>query len=186
MGLRGQIFLILITLHHWKKHFWEKNYIKITSTYWKVIKVLKLFLKNVEETTWTVSKHAWVCRCFDLQSLLLLKECCFFSENSLKFQKIFKHPATSLEGSLWHRCFPVNFVQYLRAAFLRLPRGNCFLKLIQNYETLKHDVKCNHVLIQPFYNHIIDFWKKVKNIFLSSTAKVWKFLWWHVSIIYLG
>ena len=33
-------------------------------------------------------------------------------------------PATLLKGSLWHRCFPVNFVKFLRILlFTEQPRG---------------------------------------------------------------
>ena len=47
-----------------------------------------------------------------------------------------------------------------------------------------HVMKGNQVLIQSFYNYVSDFFKKVKNIFLS--ARVWKFLWQHASMIYSG
>ena len=56
---------------------------------------------------------------------------------SWKFWKICRCPATFLEKRLWHRCFPVNFASFLTETFLRLPRGDCFLTLIQNYEDFK-------------------------------------------------
>ena len=35
-------------------------------------------------------------------------------------------PATLLKKSLWHRCFPVNFVKFLRAPFLIEHSDGCF------------------------------------------------------------
>ena len=82
-GLRGWKFLILTTLNRWKRHFWEKNYIKNYFYLLKSTKVLKLLLKNVEEilfeqiflgthTSQTVSKHVWVCRCKESTEELFL------------------------------------------------------------------------------------------------------------------
>ena len=35
-------------------------------------------------------------------------------------------PATLLKRILRHRCFPVNFMKFLRIAFYRIRQGNCF------------------------------------------------------------
>ena len=35
-------------------------------------------------------------------------------------------PATLLKKRLWHRCFPVNFTQFLRTLFLQNTSGDCF------------------------------------------------------------
>ena len=35
-------------------------------------------------------------------------------------------PATLLEKRLWHRCFPVSFVKFLRMPFYRTPLDDCF------------------------------------------------------------
>ena len=35
-------------------------------------------------------------------------------------------PATLLKKKLWHRCFPVIFVKFLRTPFYRTPLGDCF------------------------------------------------------------
>ena len=35
-------------------------------------------------------------------------------------------PATLLKRTLRHRCFPVNFMKFLRIAFCRIRLGNCF------------------------------------------------------------
>ena len=37
-------------------------------------------------------------------------------------------PATLLKKRLWHRCFPVNFVKFLRASFLQNTSGRLLLK----------------------------------------------------------
>ena len=37
-------------------------------------------------------------------------------------------PATLLKKSLWHRCFPVNFVKFLRNLFQRASPDDCFQK----------------------------------------------------------
>ena len=36
-------------------------------------------------------------------------------------------PATLLKKRLWHRCFPVNFVKFVRTPFLQNTSGGCFL-----------------------------------------------------------
>ena len=35
-------------------------------------------------------------------------------------------PATLLKKRLWYRCFPVNFVKFLRTRFYRTRLGDCF------------------------------------------------------------
>ena len=43
-------------------------------------------------------------------------------------QKLFFNKiATLLKKSLWHRCFPVNFEQFLKKPFLQDTSGGCFL-----------------------------------------------------------
>ena len=46
---------------------------------------------------------------------------------SLIFNKLaVLRPATLLKKRLWHRCFPVNFVKFLRTPFLQNTSGGCF------------------------------------------------------------
>ena len=46
---------------------------------------------------------------------------------SLFFNKVAGlRPATLLKKRLWHRCFPVNFVKFLRTPFLQNTSGGCF------------------------------------------------------------
>ena len=35
-------------------------------------------------------------------------------------------PETLLKKGLWHRCFPVNFVEFLRTPFNGTPLDDCF------------------------------------------------------------
>ena len=45
---------------------------------------------------------------------------------SLFFNKIADlRPATLFRKRLWHRCFPVNFVKFLRTPFYRISLGDC-------------------------------------------------------------
>ena len=39
-------------------------------------------------------------------------------------------PGTLLKKRLWHRCFPVNFVEFLRTPFFIETSGGCFYKLL--------------------------------------------------------
>ena len=45
---------------------------------------------------------------------------------SIKLQASGLRPATLLKKRLWHTCFPVNFVKFLRTPFYRKPPGDCF------------------------------------------------------------
>ena len=85
----------------------------------------------------------------DLTAFNTTLKCCQHSETvvqkcSQKFHKIRrKHlcqslifnkvaglrPATLLKKRPWHRCFPVNFVEFQRSPFLQNTFGGCFLTL---------------------------------------------------------
>ena len=43
-------------------------------------------------------------------------------------------PATLFKKRLWHRCFPVNFVKFLRTPFLQNTSGGCFY--LEDVDTL--------------------------------------------------
>ena len=49
---------------------------------------------------------------------------------SLFFNKVAGQPANSLKKRLWHRCFPVKFVKFLRTPFLQNSSGRLFLVFI--------------------------------------------------------
>ena len=46
--------------------------------------------------------------------------------------------ATLLKKRLWHRCFPVNFVKFLRTPFLQNTSGRLLLKLVQNTDDFSY------------------------------------------------
>ena len=48
-------------------------------------------------------------------------------------------PATLLKKGLWHRCFPVNLVKFLRTSFLQNTSGRLLLKFKSFLENLYKD-----------------------------------------------
>ena len=70
-------------------------------------------------------------------------------------------PATLLKKRLWHRCFPVNFVKFLRTPFLQNTSGRLLLKLIFSRLPSKH------------YNHTMRW--TLKNLLKFLTKLSWKF-----------
>ena len=60
---------------------------------------------------------------------------------SLFFNKVAAlRPATLLKKRLWHRCFPVNFVKFLRTPFLQNTSGRLLLGLPENISKTSFDV----------------------------------------------
>ena len=60
---------------------------------------------------------------------------------SLFFNKVAGlRPATLLKKRLWHRCFPVNFVKFLRTPFLQNTSGRLLLGLPENISKTSFDV----------------------------------------------
>ena len=51
----------------------------------------------------------------------------------IKLQASGLRPATLLKKRLWRRCFPVNFVKFLRTSFLQNTSGGCFF-LYSNFQ----------------------------------------------------
>ena len=66
-------------------------------------------------------------------------------------------PATSLKKRLWHRCFLVNFVKFLRTLFYRTPPGDCFSRT--NMSMLYYETSMN---IDILLTYLL---KTVENIF---------------------
>ena len=52
----------------------------------------------------------------------------------LFLEAVVQWPATSLKKRFWHRCFPVNFVTFLRTPFLQKTSGGCFCILFSSIE----------------------------------------------------
>ena len=60
---------------------------------------------------------------------------------SLFFNKVAGlRPATLLKKRLWHRCFPVNFVKFLRTSFLHNTSGRLFLSKPNDIEATCSDL----------------------------------------------
>ena len=83
-------------------------------------------------------------------------------------------PATLLKKRLWHRCFPVNFVTFLRTPFLQNTSGRLLLEIIEKGSNNKGR-----------YNLFI-FQKMEKNWILNiSSICIWLFtfsqLWLHIT-----
>ena len=56
---------------------------------------------------------------------------------SLKFRKIYwktLEACNFIKKRLWHRCFPVNFVKFLRTPFLQNTSGGCFSTLFRGLQ----------------------------------------------------
>ena len=51
-----------------------------------------------------------------------------FTAKHLRQSLFFNKPSTLLKKSLWHRCFPVNFVKFLRTPFLQNTSGRLLPK----------------------------------------------------------
>ena len=70
----------------------------------------------------------------------ILRNFAKFTEKHL-CQNLFFNKVVGLKMRLWHRCFPVNYTQFLRAPFLQNTSGRLLLKFI-----LKsfYDEQCNY------------------------------------------
>ena len=77
---------------------------------------------------------------------VLLKRC------SQKFHKIHREtpvPATLLKKRLWHRCFPVNFMKFLRTPFLQNTSGGCSLTQFSHTEIFEvYHALCNKQILK--------------------------------------
>ena len=58
----------------------------------------------------------------------VLKNFTKFTEKHL-CQNLFSLKVAGLKKEPWHRCFPVNFVKFLRTPFLQNTSGGCFISL---------------------------------------------------------
>ena len=91
-------------------------------------------------------------------------------------------PATLLKNNLWHRCFPVNFVKFLRTPSLQKTPGRlllvwgarergvsvCFGRPILNFEKL--DLR--HPVIMPSQT-LIYYWQEIKQLNARS-IRMWR------------
>ena len=66
-------------------------------------------------------------------SLLPEKKALFFSILQKQSSRRVLWPATLLKKRLWRRCFPMNFVKFLRTLFLQDTSGSCSWSLTNSY-----------------------------------------------------
>ena len=87
------------------------------------------------------------------------------------------HTATLFKKRLWHRCFPVNFVKFLRNRFLKNTSGGCFC--IGNRNNWKVTQKLNikkkaQLALWKGAANLFEYLGK-KEIATISWPKYWKF-----------
>ena len=77
-------------------------------------------------------------------------------------------PATFFKKKLWHRCFPVNFLKFLRTPFLQNTSGRLFPDRDFRHEKVKHPLRGwsrnaatskieRFVIILPIFPHLNDY-----------------------------
>ena len=79
-------------------------------------------------------------------------------------------PATLLKKRIWHRCFPVNFVKFLRTPFLQNTSGRMLLKMFQNrngkdkiYCYQKFQLKVVKIIMLSKSHYCLFLWRRAKN-----------------------
>ena len=90
------------------------------------------------------------------------------------FKELQAMPATLLKKRLWHRCFPVNFVTFLRTLFSQNTSGCCCLA------SSRKEISNNY---KPFFNRI-DFVvipPDIISLLNISLIFFWEFLDFHDS-----
>ena len=73
---------------------------------------------------------------------VIVKVRCFYGLPLIHNQNYWS--ATLLKKRLWHRCFPVNFVEFLRTPFYRTPLDDCFYNFTFSFiSNFKVHIKIN-------------------------------------------
>ena len=80
-------------------------------------------------------------------------------------QNMFLRHATLLKKRLWHRCFPVNFVKFLRTPFLQKTSGQLLLN--KGFLASNNNVQTACVCI-VFFFHYFKYYDQ--NIFLKNNS----------------
>ena len=75
---------------------------------------------------------------FSLEQIMVNK--CAAPSCRSGYKSCHQRPATLLKNSLWRRCFPVNFVKFLRTPFLQNTSGRLLLWLCQERNKTYHKV----------------------------------------------
>ena len=89
-----------------------------------------------------------------------------------------RRPTTLLKKSLWHRCFPVNFVKYLRTPFVTEHLWWLLLKIVESPHWI---LKCVCAASES-YNTGFFYKKPVKG---NSTESFLILLWFILKVCYL-
>ena len=84
-----------------------------------LLEIFRNFFENVAEFSSEAVVQRW-----SLKKVFLK-----ISQNSQENTFARVSPATLLKKRLWRRCFPVNFVEFLRTLFLYNTSGGCFCLL---------------------------------------------------------
>ena len=71
--------------------------------------------------------------------------------------------ATLLKTSFWYRCFPVNFVKFLRKLFLQNTSGGCFCTLLLRWNNL-YSLYCLSHIEFDFKNRNQEFLLSLKSL----------------------
>ena len=100
--------------------FWKKS---VNDCFWNLFKFYEdctLSLTYTSDSNWYIQKQPT--EVFGRNGTL--RNFTKFTEkhlrHSLFFKKVASRPVTLLKKRLWHRCFPVNFVKFLRTPFSHL------------------------------------------------------------------
>ena len=94
--------------------------------------------------------------------------------------KLQAEPATLLKKRLWHRCFPVNFVKFLRTPFLQNTSRRLLVDLLQNLVKFLKSFKVNNwISLHPppslFFNDFLEL--RILSGNLHSTCFYHCFYW---------
>ena len=129
---------ISCTLSNIKRcHSDSKNWsLKIWTDSFKSTSDTAQFSATIQTISWSFSKNellqrhfALIVSCYGFSRLVLtyLYDCPFgFPEAVVRRCSVKRCSAILLKRSLWHRCFPVNFVKFLRITFLQNTSDDCF------------------------------------------------------------
>ena len=87
-----------------------------------------------------------------------------------------KGPASLLKKRLWHRCFPMNFVKFLRTPFHRTPLNDCF-------STIQHFLAENPSKVlngQQQHEGVTFHWSKISPLLVTVLKLFTTIIFYHV------
>ena len=87
-----------------------------------------------------------------------------------------KGPATLLKKRLWHRCFPMIFVKFLRTPFHRTPLNDCF-------STIQHFLAENPSKVlngQQQHKGVTFHWSKISSLLVTVSKLFTTIIFYHV------